>query len=383
MLSDVVTAGSKALGGARFTLVNVLPGVLLASTVLVTARSGAYGPGPASFGDIIPDTDDPTVGGAVVLLFALFVAGVLIQPFQVALVQYLEGYWGDSALGRSAGAVATELHRRRLRTAFVEQDVFPPPPSTTTLAQVAAYSRAAARAERGRVRAAAILHRYPAKFDRLMPTMLGNVLRNAEDAAGDRYKLDAMTLYPRMYSSISKPLADAMSRQLDVITLTASMCVSFALGTLATTPVLLRLDLWSLVPLVTVLLAVLSYRGGVRAATSHGVLFATTFDLHRFDALRAMHYRLPDTFDEEQRLNGALTAFLQNKVTPDRTGLNHPYDHSIYQQPAALPPPTPEDRPRNEDVSAFGDGPGADKPSDTTPESGASGEPPLLPGPAR
>jgi len=41
------------------------------------------------------------------------------------------------------------------------------------------------------------------------------------------------------------------------------------------------------------LLGIVSYRGALRAASDHGVLFATTFDLHRFDTLRALHYRLP------------------------------------------------------------------------------------------
>jgi hypothetical protein len=162
-----------------------------------------------------------------------------------------------------------------------------------------------------------------------MPTMLGNILRNGEDTAGKRYGLGALTVYPRMYPSISKPLSDAMARQLDMITLTASLCVSSTLGAIVTSPVLMRLDLWSLIPIVASLLAIMSYRGALRAASDHGVLFATTFDLHRFDMIRAMHYEF----------NKRLTAFLQGRQPPAGRLARQRFDHSIYDKPIAAPAP--------------------------------------------
>ena len=330
MLSSLVSAGTKALGGARFSLINVFPGTLLVAIVLFTARSGAYETGEASIGAAIPTRDELTAGSALVVLFALFVIGVLIQPFQVALVQYLEGYWGNGALGRSFGAIAVELHRRRFRTAVVELDTRTAPPSVADLARVAAYARADVYVRRVRSRAASILRRYPTEPSRFMPTMLGNILRNAEDSAGSRYGLDAMTVFPRMYPTLSKPLAEAVSRQLDLITVTASMCVSFSLAAIATAPVLLRVDLWSVVPVAALLLGVLSYRGALHAAASHGTLFATTFDLHRFDMLRALHYTLPTDAAKERLFNEELTRFLQGRVPAHREFAEYAYDHSTY-----------------------------------------------------
>ena len=274
----------------------------------------------------------------MLLVFVLFLAGVLLQPFQVALVQYLEGYW-DRGPARPFGTIAMEGHRRRLRTAQVERDVEAPGSAGTTFRTAADSARAQALAARVSRRATFVVMRYPVEIDRVMPTMLGNILRNGEDAAGDRYGLGAMTFYPRMYPSVSKPLSDAMARQLDMIALTASLCVSFAVGAVATSPILVRLDLWSMIPVVSALLSAVSYRGALRAASDHGTLFATCFDLHRFDMVRALHHSLPTTFAEEREINSDLTRFLQGRQQPDGRLAARSYDHSIYDEPppAAAP----------------------------------------------
>jgi hypothetical protein len=344
MLTDTVTAVTKALGGARLSLVSLLPGMLLATVVFVAVQSGAYGSGPASVSQLnakgSPLND---AGVAVLLVFGLFLAGVLLQPFQVTLVQYLEGYW-DHRPTRVFAALAIEGHRRRMRSADVEKTVDPPPMITLTLRAGADAARAHAVAAGRRARAGSLLSRYPTDINRVMPTMLGNTLRSGEDAAGERYGLRALTVYPRMFPSISKPLSDTIARQLDMITLTASLSVSSTLGAIVTSPILVRLDLWSLIPVVASLLAVISYRGALRAASDHGVLFATTFDLHRFDMIRALHYELPLTSDKEIEFNKLLTKFLQDRQPPTGRFANQKYDHSIYDTPiAASAPAQPED----------------------------------------
>jgi len=219
MLSDLVQAGTKALGGARFSLVNILPGALLAAIVVAATRSGAYGLGEVSVQKVIPSASEFSAGTAVVSVFALFVFGVLLLPFQIALVQLLEGYWGQGILGRTLGGLAVERHRRRYTTASVLRITKAPEPPGHTFAQIAKLARDQAAAARRKSRAEALLKQFPLDPDLLMPTMLGNVLRNGEDYAGSRYGLDALTVYPRMYPSLSKPLSDAMTRQLDRVRL--------------------------------------------------------------------------------------------------------------------------------------------------------------------
>jgi len=349
MLADVVQAGTKALGGARFSLVNVLPGTLFAVIVLAAIRAGAYGDGEASLANVIPAASQRTAGGAVVLVFGLFLVGVLLQPFQIALVQFLEGYWGHGRVGGVAGKLAVERHRRRYTTARAVHDAEPSSPQDATFTQVAEFSRCQAAEARTKSRADALLKQLPIEPKHLMPTMLGNVLRNGEDYAGERYGLDALTVYPRMYPSLSKSISDAMSRQLDVIAVTAAMCVSSIAAALATAPVVRRLDLWSLIPLGALLLGVLAYRGALRAAGTHATLFATAFDLHRFDMLQALHYELPKTVDRELELNRELTTFLQSRLPPHQKLVKFGYEH-----PVGWPPPVPVPAPPNKNGGAGG-----------------------------
>jgi len=318
-----------------------------------------------------PRSAERQAGAAVLLVFGLFLAGVLLQPFQVALVQYLEGYW-DRRPTRVLAALAVEAHRRRMRSADVEKTVDPPPSTTMTLRAGADAARAQALAARREARARSLLRRYPTDIERVMPTMLGNILRNGEDAAGKRYGLGALTVYPRMYPSISKPLSDAMARQLDMITLTASLCVSSTACAVVTSPILMRLDLWSLIPVVAGLLAVMSYRGALRAASDHGILFATTFDLHRFDMIRAMHYVLPRTSGKEIEFNKHLTDFLQGRQPPAKRLADHPFDHSIYDTPTPAPAPAQPEG----DGSGADDSGGSERGGSATEQQGAPEAPP-------
>jgi hypothetical protein len=136
-----------------------------------------------------------------------------------------------------------------------------------------------------------------------------------------------------------------MSRQLDVIGTTASFCVSFGVATLATAPLLRRLDLWSLIPAAVLLLSIVSYRGAVRAAEMHATLFATTFDLHRFDMLRAMHYPLPKNVEQEQKFNWALTNFLQSRTEPHSELAVYGYEHLSPKPVAQEPQESQESQP--------------------------------------
>jgi hypothetical protein len=367
VLTDVVAAGTKALGGARFSLVSILPGTLFASIVAMAALSGAYtsdDPGLAKLQEAVKTWD---TAGAVLGVLVLFLTGVLLQPFQVALVQVLEGYWQRRPL-RALSSVAIERHRRRMRTAQVERrSSVPPAPAATDLRAGADLTRARALVARRRTRADAVLRRYPVKIEKVLPTTLGNILRNGEEAAGDRYGLEALTLYPRMYPLVSKPLMDAMARQLDTISLTASLTVSSAAAAVATAPLAVRQlgTFWALVPLFALLLAVVSYRGSLRAAADHGLLFATTFDLHRFDMIRALHFALPSTFAEERALYEELKGFYQGRRHPLPPLERRRFDHSIYDQPP--PPPAPEQ------AGGGGNGGGAG-PEDGSADSADSGD---------
>jgi len=321
-------AGTKALGGARFSLVNLVPATFLTGFLTLLIVSGVYGGHQVDLSSTA-EMLGANAGWAVVAVFGVFVVAVLLRPFQVAVVQLLEGYWQPWPGLAYATQVAIERHRRIRHTAeVVNQGRLPGPPSGAELSDVARAQRQHRTASIRRARARAIYHRYPrprlerrpdgrlrSYDDRLMPTLLGNTLRDGEDNAGDRYGLRMQVVAPRLYPYLSPKLDAAISQNLDLIDTAAAMCIAFAVAALASLPLVARHDAWRATPLIALILAILAYRGAIQVARGHARLLATVFDLHRFDMIAALHYELPRTPLREDRFNKALSAFLDSHDT--------------------------------------------------------------------
>jgi hypothetical protein len=352
MFGDLVKSGVKAMGGASFGLFNVLPGTLVVTVTALLIRAHVYDlDRPVGLDDVIPHRSDARF--ALVFALAALVGGILLRPFERALVQQIEGYWEPpSPLARLRGA-AIELHRRRrdnaaARVQLTEWERLRFEPGTSTLATLIAHERRMGRQARAEARDKQIRDGYPddvglSSLPRglpvtdLMPTRLGNVLRRGERLAGERYGLDSMVVYPRIYPYVSERLAGAMARQLELLTTTASLAASLGLLSLITLPLLGRLDPWSLVPVATAALSVLAYRGALVIAAYAGSLFGTVFDVHRFDLAAALHYKLPETAAEERELNQYLTRYLRkterHTLAGDSKLGDKPFSH-----PSAVPP---------------------------------------------
>jgi|GEM_PF-799271 len=316
MLRGIIQGSTKALGGSRFSLVGLLPAAFFVTFMITLIASGAYfRPKPSLTTSLDKFGKDP--GLAVAVTLGIFLLAVLLRPFQVVIVQLLEGYWQRWRPLQLANDMATERHRRIRDTAKIMSDARQPrQPPAVTFADAAYLARQRHAFDRILIRASATVDRYPLNTsadpadDRLMPTLLGNILRDGEDNAGRRYGLDMPVVYPRMYPSLSPKLDKAISAQLDMLDTTSALCVAFGLSALFSLPLIARLDWWSLVPAAAMLMSVFAYRGAIVTAQGHGILLATAFDLHRFDMLQALHYELPLNPDDELALNGQLSAFL-------------------------------------------------------------------------
>jgi hypothetical protein len=148
---------------------------------------------------------------------------------------------------------------------------------------------------------------YPENGDHIMPTALGNVLRMAETSAGERYGLSTTLMMPRLYPQLSTQLDGELREQVNVLDSASVFTLLFGALTALAAPLAWRLDGWSVAPLVTALCAWVAYRGACTAAMNVGQLWATAFDLHRFEMLTAMRQRLPRHGMEEREANMALT----------------------------------------------------------------------------
>ncbi|HEY8722126.1 hypothetical protein [Pengzhenrongella sp.] len=328
-LTSIAGSGGKALGD-RFNLVNVVPPAVFGAFVIGLVRSGAY---TGSFQPrlAIPNLKEITTGGAVLFAFAVLLIGVVLAPFQVAVVRLLEGYWGSGRLARRLSDIGVELQRRRLAAADDAMRIAGAELLSLNADQSASLSEQFERRKRS-VRIVANAERanrtagHMPLAERLLPTSLGNNLRASEDSAGQQYGLTTNVVYPRLRNFLSPRLDGALGNMLTQLDTASALCVSFLMSAVASTP-LLAYGWWALTPLLCLLLAALAYQGAQTAASFHGDLLATAFDLHRFDLMTGLHLDLPTDPAREKEDNIKLSSFLALRRTQN-SGNAFPFDYS-------------------------------------------------------
>jgi len=330
----------KGLGSGAY-LVNVLPSAVLTLGILALVTSHLYpwseplrdaqgqvvSPGITS---IIASLSSRGAVGAVLLTLAVLVTTVLLRPFQISAVQWLEGYWKDRGVVAPFLALAVERHTRRHSLSRARSLHFPQRrPTIAQFGAVASQARIRRRAASRINLAEASLASYPERVEHIMPTLLGNILKRAETSAGERYGLDSVLTYPRLHPYLSSRLNQEVETQLNVLDTTSTLTIVSGFLTVAASPLAVRGDVWSLIPVGLLLIASVSYRGARSAAGRHATLLAAAFDLHRFDMLGAMHRRLPENASDEYRDNQELCKILAggspiDEVEPGRWVYIHP-----------------------------------------------------------
>ena len=328
----------KGLGAGAY-LVTALPSAILVLSAIGLVSSRLY-PWAEPLQDAEGVAVDPgipsviyTMGelgvtGAILLTLVVLAGSVLLRPFQIAFVQLLEGYWRGGLLSR----LRVSRHMSRHSMAAARRHL-----STTTRPAdgdgdaIARYARLLRETDASRQRAAQILSNYPENGNLIMPTALGNVLRRSETTAGERYGLNTTLMMPRLYPHLSTQLDTELREQVNVLDSASVFTLLFGALTILTMPLAWRLDGWSVTPLIMVFSAWVAYRGACTAAMRVGQLWATAFDLHRFEMLASMRQRLPRHGVEERESNRALTDALDGY----REGL----DALRYLHPDQILPP--------------------------------------------
>ena len=293
-------SGTGFLGrdlGMRFTVVGLVPTIAAGSIVAAMMLAGAPGQRPqwSTFVTKLGDLSGAE-GGALVL--AVVIIAFMLQPLQVGLVRLLEGYWPEFApfswLAEAGRAV--QRHRRQ---------------RLSTRATVRGKSTPSAEDMERMTRAAAQFYELPSD-DRMMPTRLGCILRAAEDRAGGRYGLDTVAAWPRLEPLVSSAMAGTLQDARLSLDAAARMCTVWGLGTVVLAALLAPYGVWLLLPLGTLVLAFVSYRGAVSVASAYGRELESAFDLHRFDLLKALGVPRPCSPAAERAANEQITKFLVN-----------------------------------------------------------------------
>jgi len=312
-LDSLVESGAKELG-PRFNLVGVLPTVMLFLFVLALYWSSA----PQHEPDVRAVVEKiEKIGGkeGIMLALGVLLFALLIQPLQLSLVRLLEGYW-DVPLLPSVGALFSRpgiaWHRKR-RGKLNAQTRLAKHPEDATPTDKARMAAADWR-----------LRRYYPAAHRLLPTALGNALRAAEDVPYQRYRLDAVVIWPRLYPLLPQNMIAILTDRRNQLDLAVRFCAVFLLCAIISVFFLYRHGWWLLVPVLMLLLARLSYRGAVSAAVAYGESVQSAFDLYRFELHKALRMPAPCYLQAEKKTNQLITSFLRQGIDDELELL--PYD---------------------------------------------------------
>lgn len=321
---SVLRSGSDL--GRRFNIVGVIPTTFLVVFVVALSWSGSPEHSP-SWSRFASTARELTTGQAVLAVAGVLLAALLAQPFQRPLVRLLEGYWAESPKCPAWLSLMARQGQRR-RYAKLSALAYRPFPGVNDRPGGLGGFYVSRMKEPDRVqeewrvfearRNVAAMVRLQSRFppeQRILPTALGNVLRAAEDSAGQRYGLDTVTLWPALYSVLSPAVREAVDDQRDQMDVAARLSAVLFLCALASIAMLWSYPYWMLGFAAAALVgARLAYRAAVAAGEGYGVMIKLAFDRHRFDLLTGLHLPQPSDSAGELAYNQQLTAHLQRNA---------------------------------------------------------------------
>ena len=151
---------------------------------------------------------------------------------------------------------------------------------------------------------------YPSHYDPekaikiIMPTQFGNILKNAESYPSDRYGLDAVVIWSRLYPLFPERFIQIVGEAkgtVDFMLVISSLSGIFALISgiylviIKASGWLFLLCFWGGLGL-----AWLAYRGALASAVVYAQQIKTGFDLYRQELLKQMHLKLPTNLKNEK-----------------------------------------------------------------------------------
>lgn len=272
---------------ARFRVTQLLPILLLAFVLGALVLAGAPGQPPdlQRVGNRINDGDWSAPAAIVVISVLL---ALVLRPFQTQVVRLLEGYWGP---GTTRATATKYLQLSQLaRREKIESQLQRVGPSVQSQLE---YQ----------------LRWFPDP-ERLLPTRLGNILRSIEDNAGQRYGLNTIATWSRLYPLLSEVLRSQVDKARDEYDTSARL--SAGLGIVAGVAAVMLLPnggWWRIAPALLLSLSYMSYRAACAAARYYGTTVYAAFDLHRFDLLQKLGMDVPGSPDTQYVHNQALSGF--------------------------------------------------------------------------
>lgn len=320
---DVGSGAAQAIG-RYFSVISFVPSSLYVAFVYILIEAGSWQHSP-NWGRAFASLTHLGVAGIAFLAFASIGLGVIIHPIQFAVVQFFEGYWGTGPVAQVIRYQRILHYQRVCRRLNKEMLSASTPLADWEEAEVRTTSSIEAPFRSRLAEASRIRNAFPLDLDQVMPTRLGNVLRNAEAQAGSQYGMDSLQVVPHLLLIAPASHVDYVNDQRSQLDLAVRMTFISAASSATAILFLWPYGFWVLIATIPYALAYLSYRGSVVAAGHYGSALDTLINLDRFMLYKQLHLRLPDSTEEEQQTNMQIAELLQY----------HEDESIIYKHPVA------------------------------------------------
>lgn len=234
------------------------------------------------------------ITAVLVGLLALGASALVVDRVTTPTLRALEGYWPSALSPLRARLVAGA--RRRALDDEAEWQALAPKVLETGSATPDELARFAA--------LDAARRRRPNDLRRLMPTRIGNVLRAAETWPADKYGLDAVAVWPRLWLV----LPELTRREIALSRTALDGAVAAGVWGL----LFCAFAVWTLLA-IPIGLAVAASAGAIwvpARATRYGDLVEAAYDVHRVELYRQLRWPLPGSPAEEPELGRRLTTYL-------------------------------------------------------------------------
>jgi hypothetical protein len=247
------------------------------------------------FGERTGTEQAAIVVGAFVLVA---VSGFVVEALALPILRLLEGYW-PRRFDRVRRALTVRRSSRIESAAIRWREL--------ALAQRARAHTATERDEYARLDR--LRSQAPLRAELRMPTRLGNVLRAAEQRPLERYGLDTIVCWSRLWLLLPDTARTELSSARGQIDIRAEVWVWAVL-----------FSCWGVfvwwTPLVGLAVALAVYRSLTDSAVVYGDLVVATYDVYRVDLYRALDWPLPITPADEPAAGLALSRYLARGIAP-------------------------------------------------------------------
>lgn len=165
--------------------------------------------------------------------------------------------------------------------------------------------------------------RYPPRKQRqqVMPTRLGNILKNLELYPRQRYMIDAVLIWPRLYQLLPENLLQSIAEAKSSLDL--MLVISWLSGLFAFVSGIYLLSMgaawWFFLVCFWggLLVAWLAYQGALASAILYAHQIKTAFDLYRNELFKQMRWQLPTNLEDEKKKWETLCQFLYRNFPGD------------------------------------------------------------------